>query len=46
MKIDIYPKFGAPSMGNLEAMKYLGFSLKENNYSTKDWQWIYANVEK
>jgi hypothetical protein len=27
-------------------MKYLGFSLKENNYRKKYWQWLCAKVEK
>jgi hypothetical protein len=27
---------GAPTKENLEGMKYMGFSLKENSYSKKD----------
>jgi hypothetical protein len=33
-------------MFNNDGMKYLGFSLKVNNYSKKDWQWLRAKVEK
>jgi len=36
----------SPAKGNLEGMKYLGFSLKESNYRNKYWQWLCAKVKK
>jgi hypothetical protein len=37
---------GTPVSKNLDGLKYLGFNLKENNYSKKDWQWLYSKIEK
>ena len=28
-----------------EGFKYLGFVLKPNAYSFKDWMWLYKNIE-
>jgi hypothetical protein len=37
---------GLPVSRNLEGMKYLGFSLKPNNYSKRDWQWLCLKLKK
>ena len=28
-----------------EGFKYLGFQLKLNSYSTRDWMWLYKKIE-
>ena len=28
-----------------EGFKYLGFQLKPNSYSTRDWMWLYKKIE-
>ena len=34
-----------PTKSMSEVFKYLGFLLKPNNYSFKDWMWLYQKVE-
>lgn len=38
--------FDYPKVDLLEGLKYLGFIIKPNGYTQRDWGWILSKVEK